>query len=139
MAEREAAQLSVSLRAERNIAWLTVALGGAAAAVTALFRSPREGVGVAAGTVLAWVNFRWLQQAVDALARASAAQAGAPKPRISVWVYVRFFLRYVLIGLAIYVMMTHFKVPVVSILGGLLSLGAAAMAQSVYEIFVRPK
>jgi hypothetical protein len=137
--EHTPAPPSLAVRAERSISWLTLGIGGLCAAATALLRNPAEGIGVAVGTALAWINFRWLKQAADALVPASIAQAGAERPRVSVWVYVRFLLRYVLVAFVLYVMMTYFDVPAVSVVAGLLSLGAAAIARSVFEIIVRPR
>lgn len=128
---------SAAVLAERRIAWLTIALGMAAAAGVALLHSPRAGLGVLVGSLLAWVNARWLQEALDAITRLSAAQAGAPKPRISAWLYFKFFARYALMGFVIYIMMKYFAVPVVSLLGGLLALGAATMAEFFFEALTR--
>ena len=124
-------------RAERRIGWLTLALGLAAAAITGAVGPSAAGLGVAIGAVLAWLNYRWLHQAAVALSRLAAAGEGS-RPHISTWVYVKFFARYGLIGVVLYVMVTRFAVPVVSMLAGLCALGAAAMAESIYELLVRP-
>ena len=131
--------LSPAALAERRIVRLTLGLGFLAAIPVAIWFSWQAGVGVFIGAVLAWINARWLQQALDALTRLSIAQAGAPKPRISAAVYVKFAARYVLMGVVIYIMMTYFAVPVVSLLSGLLALGAAAMAEFLYESATRKK
>jgi ATP synthase I chain len=123
------------VRAERRIGYWTLALGFAAAVAVTLWLSPRAGVGVAVGAVLAWINYRWLKGGIAALVQVSAAQSGAPSPQVSSWVYARLFGRYILIGAALYVMVTRFATPVVSILGGLCALGAAAMAEGLYEVF----
>lgn len=119
--------------AERRIGRLTVWLGAAAAVVCALTVSWRFGVGVAAGTGLAWLNYRWLQDVLDAFVTVTTAQAGARRPRLSRWLYVKLFGRYALIGLAVYVMFRHLEIPLLSILCGLLSLGASAFVEGIYE------
>lgn len=119
--------------AERRIGLLTLVLGLAAAAVVAVVLSLSAGVGVAVGALLAWVNYIWLKQATHALTRVATAQAAASKPKVSPWVYVRFFGRYALIGVVLYVMVTQFAIPVASLLGGLLALGGAAMTEGIYE------
>lgn len=126
-------------RAERRIGWLTLALGLAAAAITgAVGVGPSaSGLGVVIGAVLAWLNYRWLHQAAAELSRLAAAGEGS-RPHISTWVYVKLLARYGLIGVVLYVMVTRFAVPVVSMLAGLCALGAAAMAESIYELLVRP-
>jgi hypothetical protein len=126
-------------RFERRVAWMTLALGAAAAAATSLVRSPLAGVGVALGTLLAWVNFRWLEQAADGLARLAKAQPGEERPRISQWTWAKFFARYALLALALYVTVSRSQVPLVSVLGGLLMLGAAAMAVGLYEVLVETR
>jgi hypothetical protein len=131
--------LSPAALAERRIVRLTLVLGFLAAIPVAVWYSWRVGAGVFIGAVLAWINARWLQQALDVLTKLSIAQAGAPKPRISASVYVKFVARYVLMGIVIYIMMTYFAVPVVSLLSGLLALGAAAMAEFLYESMSRKK
>ncbi len=131
--------LSPAALAERRIGWLTLALGLAASVGVALLYTPSAGLGVLVGALLAWVNARWLKDSLDALTRLSTAQAGAAKPRVSKWLYVKLFGRYALMGLVIYAMVQYFDVPVVSLLGGLLALGAATMAEFFYEALTRPK
>jgi hypothetical protein len=131
--------LSPAALAERRIVRLTLVLGFLAAIPVALWYSWRAGAGVFIGAVLAWINARWLQQALDALTLLSTAQAGVPKPRISAWLYLKIFGRYVLMGVVIYIMITYFAVSVVSLLSGLLALGAATMAEFLYESVTRTK
>lgn len=124
---------------ESRIGWMTLTIGGIAALATAGFAGWRWGAGVAAGAGLAWLNARWLGQMLDAMMLLSTAQAGAPRPRISRWTYVKFFFRYALIGLAAYVMILLFRVPVVSILAGLLALGGAVLVQFGIELVGRQR
>jgi hypothetical protein len=92
--------------------------------------------GVALGTLLAWLNFRWLDQAGMALVRVAQAQPGAERPVIPLSTWAKFFARYALIALVLYVTVTRSPVPAASIVGGLLMLGAAAMAVSLYEVLL---
>ncbi len=126
-------------KAEERIAWLTLALGFGAAISFTAFISWKFGVGIAAGAVLAWVNFRWLRGAMDALVALSAAQSGAEKSRVSPWSFVKLFARYALIAAILYVIVTRFGIPLVSLLGGLCALGAAAIAGSLYEVLHGPE
>jgi len=125
-------------RTEQRIAWLTLIFGIAAAGVVWLLVSPSWGVGLLLGALLAWLNLHWLQQTLDAVVRVGTAQSGVPRPRVSFWIYARFFLRYALVGLVLYTAWLFFRVPVVSMLTGLCALGAAVVAVCTYEIFVRP-
>jgi hypothetical protein len=140
MEEAAVRSAELSRRRERRLEWLTLALGfGAAAAVCFRF-TPLSGAGVAIGTLLAWLNLRWLSQGVEAIARLSTAQAtaqeGQPRPRISAWVYVKLFARYALIALVLYVSVSSLSIPLLSVLGGLCALGAAAMVSGIYEVLV---
>jgi len=126
------------LRTERRIAWLTLALGLLAAGVVAITaRNWAWANGLAIGAVLAWFNFRWLRQGMDALVAASTAQAGAEKPRVPIGAYFRAVFRYALLALCVYAIFRFLRVPLASMLVGMCALGAAAIAGSVYEV-VRP-
>jgi hypothetical protein len=120
---------------ERRIAWLTLLIGFAAGGIVAVLRDPWWGAGLAIGAGLAWLNFRWLRQGLDALVAASTAQSGAKQPRVPVGAYFRALFRYALIGFSVYVIFKVLRVPLVSIVVGLCALGAATMAVSVYEIW----
>ncbi len=128
-----------SARAGRRIGWLTLAIGLTAAAITALAGHPLWGAGVASGTLLAWINHRWLEQIVDALVALSTAQKDAPRPQVPVGTYFKMAGRYFLLGLAAYAIVKIWAVPVSSILVGLLALGAAAITESLYEVFAHPR
>jgi hypothetical protein len=122
---------------ERRIAWLTLVLGGAAALAAAILRRWSWAEGLAIGTVLAWLNFRWLKRGLDALVEISTAQEGSAKPRIPVGTWFRLMFRYGLIAFCVYVIFEYLKVPLASMVVGLCALGAATIAASVYEI-LRP-
>ncbi|HEV3220388.1 MAG TPA: ATP synthase subunit I [Candidatus Acidoferrales bacterium] len=124
-------------RAERRIASLTLIFGIVAGTATAAVGYPKWGVGIAVGASLAWLNFRWFEQGVTAVVRVAQAQAGTPKPRISMWVWAKMFGRYGVIGVLLYTTWALWKVPVVAMLAGLCALGAAVMAESIYEIIGR--
>jgi ATP synthase I subunit len=120
---------------ERRIAWLTLLIGFVAGGIVAALRDRSWGVGLAIGAVLAWLNFRWLRQGLDALVAASTAQAGAEQPRVPGGAYFRALFRYALIALTVYVIFIVLRVPLVSMVVGLCALGAATIAVSVYEIW----
>jgi len=122
---------------ERRIAWLTLAVGFSAGAITILIGQARWGAGLVMGTGLAWLNFRWLRRGVNSLVFASQAQAGSEKPRVPTGTYFLMLFRYGLIAFAVYVIFAYLKVPLLSMVLGLCALAAAAVAASVYEI-LRP-
>ena len=124
---------------ERRIAWLTLLIGGLASVAALLSRRPIFAAGLTIGTILAWLNFRWLARGLDALVAQSAAQSGQEKPRVPVSTYFLTVFRYTLIALAVCVIFKFLYVPLVSMILGLCALGAAAIAASVYEVLTGPK
>jgi hypothetical protein len=125
-----------AINLSRRIAWLTLLFGLLTALIVAFAKSPRVGLGIAVGTLLAWLNFRWLDQTLAALVTIATAQAGSPQSRVPATVYWKFAGRYVLMGLAIYVTVHYFAVPVLTVILGLLALGAAAIVASLYEVYL---
>ena len=125
-----------ALSLSRRIAWLTLLLGFLAALVVTFAKSPRAGLGIAVGTVLAWLNYRWLDQTLGALVTVATAQAGSPQSRVPARIYWKFAGRYVLMGLAIYVTVHYFAVRILSVVLGLLALGAGAIVASLYEVYL---
>jgi hypothetical protein len=87
------------------------------------------------GSVLAYFNFRWLARGMDALVAASTAQAAAVQPRVPVGTYFRALFRYGLIAVVVYVIFKVLGISLVSMVLGLLTLGAAAVAASGYEVW----
>ena len=122
---------------ERRIAWLTLLFGLAAAGITATLHHSSWAAGLAIGTVLAWLNFRWLKRGLDALVLASKAQEGSEKPQILLGAYFAAIFRYGLLALAVYVIFKYLRVPIGSMVVGLCALAAATIAASVWEI-LRP-
>jgi hypothetical protein len=120
---------------ERRIAWLTLVIGGVAAIVTGISYRWIWAAGLLIGSVLAYLNFRWLARGMDALVAASTAQSDAAQPRVPVGTYFRALFRYGLIAMSVYVIFRVLSVPLVSMVLGLLALGAAAVAASVYEVW----
>jgi ATP synthase I chain len=123
------------VRASQRIAWLTLALGISTAGVVFILQSNRWAIGIAIGTVLAWINYRWLDQSLGMLVSLGTAKPGSPKARgVPVSFYWKLVGRYVLIAVVIYVIVHYFALPLVSVLVGLLALGAGAIVGSIYEV-----
>ncbi len=135
--EAKGAEPVAGARTERRIGWLTLVFGFAAALILAVLRRNQWAAGLAIGTVLAWLNFRWLKRALDALVLASTAQEGREKPKVPVTTYLAALFRYGLLGLTVYVIFVWLHVPLGSMIVGLCALAAAAIAASVWEI-LRP-
>jgi ATP synthase I chain len=135
MASKDSAGDEFYHRAEDRIGYWTLVLGFAAAAIAAARISTRVGIGVGVGGVLAWINYRWLKGGISTLVSDVLVQSGEKRPQVSSWVYAKLFGRYILIAAVLYVMVTRFAIPVISVLGGLCALGAGAMVEGLYEVF----
>lgn len=119
---------------ERRIAWLTLLFGFVGAAIAVALRHNLWAAGLAIGTVLGWLNFRWLKRALDALVVLSTAQEGREKPKVPLTTYLAALFRYGLLGLTVYVIFMFLHVPLGSMILGFCALAAAAIVASVWEI-----
>jgi hypothetical protein len=124
----------LGVRTNERISRLTLILGFAAALAVFSLKSQPYGAGIAVGTLLAWLNFRWLDQALVVMERQATAQQGAPAVQVPRGTYAKVAGRYLLMAAAIYVTVHYFAVPLVSLIVGLLALGASAFAASIYEV-----
>jgi small-conductance mechanosensitive channel len=131
METADAAQYELT---ERRIAQLTLIVGVLAAVGASFLFTMRVGAGVLVGAVLAWINFRWLGNALDAVTRASIAQEGSPQARVPVLSYLGMIARYALIAGVVYVIFSRLQIPVLSMLVGLCALGVATMTATVWEV-----
>jgi hypothetical protein len=122
-------------RSEAYISHLTLLLGALAALPVAYFYGWHWGTGIFIGAALAWLNFRWLKQGVDALAITSTAQAEQKKAIVPISTYFKALFRYGLIALAVYVTFKYLNVPILSMVLGLCALGAATLLVSLHSIF----
>ena len=125
--------------AERRIEILTLALGAAGTLYAAWRWGWRAGAGVALGAALAWVNYRWLKQGVDVLARLASAQPEAGKTRIPWTVYAKFFGRYALLVLIVCVILWRSFLPVAGVLGGFFALAAAVLVELGWQVMRGPR
>jgi hypothetical protein len=122
---------------EQLIAGMTLAIGMVAAIAVGLLEDRFWAAGIAIGAGLAWLNFRWLKQAVSALTVAARAQAKQQKIQVPMGSYFLAMFRYALIALTVYVMFKYLQVPILSMILGLFALGAATLLACLYEI-LRP-
>jgi hypothetical protein len=107
-------------------------LGAAATVVVWSVLGWRIGLGVLAGSAIAYVNFHWLEQVIGALAdrvtRTGRAQSGGG-------VAARFVLRYVLLAFAAYAIFASSPASLNGFLGGLFLAVAAILCEAGYEVY----
>lgn len=121
--------------AERRVEWLTAVLGVVGAAFAFVRWGWAWGAGVALGAAITWVNFRWLKLGVGALVNASVAQAAdAEHFRIPQGVYVKFFGRYALLLVVVYVILSRSLLPVAALIGGLFAAVAAVLVELLWQL-----
>jgi len=121
-------------RTEKRIAWLTLVIGGASAAVAFALGRRMWAAGLATGAFLGWMNFYLLGRGLDGLVLQSIAQKERKKVQVPITTYVGIAFRYALIGLSVYVIFIYLHVPLASLVFGLCSLAAAAIVASVWEV-----
>jgi ATP synthase I chain len=93
----------------------------------------RTALGLACGCIVAYLNFHWLKRGVEGLAD-RIFEAG--KPQSSKGIVLRFLLRYVLMGLAAYGILTLSPASLYGLLGGLFLPVAAIVCEAAYEAYV---
>jgi len=121
-------------QSESRISRLTLFLGALVAGPLVALHQWQWALGILIGAALAWLNFRWLKQGLDALTDAATAQHGSEKVRVPVLTYFKALFRYALIALCIYVIFRYLHVPALSMVCGLCALGAATILVSVHSI-----
>ena len=121
--------------AERRIEYLTVAIAVIASVAVAIHWGTKSGAGLAVGAALSWINYRWMKQGVNALAKLSTAQAGEEKASVPVSVYFKVIGRYALLIAAAYVILRGFSLPAASVLAGFFVVVAAVIVELIGQLF----
>lgn len=125
----------VGERTVRRIVYLIPTFGILAGLIAVFFHNWNWAEGLVLGSCLAWLDFRWLRRGLEAFTSTAAPQSGTENRRAPVARYLAAVFRYVLIGLAAYVIFSYLHVPLVSIVLGLCAFAAATITASVWEIF----
>jgi hypothetical protein len=92
----------------------------------------RKALGFALGGAIAYVNFRWLEQVVAGIADLTI-QSGTPAS--SRGVVHRFLLRYFLMAIVAFVILTVSRESLYGLFAGLLLPVAAILCEAVYEAY----
>jgi hypothetical protein len=111
---------------------LMIVLGGALSLAAWLIFGMRPALGFLLGCVIAYLNFQWLKSGVSGLAD-RATNSG--KAQSGKGIIARFLLRYVLLGVAAYAILTSFPASLRGLFAGLFLPVGAIACEAVYEIF----
>ena len=93
----------------------------------------RIALGMACGCAVAYFNFQWLKRGVEGLAD---RVIGVGKVQSSKGIVLRFLLRYVLMGIVAYGMLTVSPASLSGLLAGLFLPVAAIACEAAYEAYV---
>jgi predicted outer membrane lipoprotein len=118
----------------RRVEWLTPTLGGCGTALAAWRWGWRGALGVAMGTLISWVNFRWLKGGVHAFGKTATEQTRPEAARVPKGALVKFIGRFALLLAAVYVILTRSWVPPVAFFAGLFASAAGVVTALVYEL-----
>jgi len=109
-----------------------IVLGGTLSLGAWLIFGMRPALGFLLGCVIAYLNFQWLKSGVSGLAD-RASNSG--KAQSGKGIIARFLLRYVLLGVAAYVILTSFPASLRGLFAGLFLPVGAIACEAVYEVF----
>lgn len=115
-----------------RIRMLMIVLGGALSLAAWLIFGMRPALGFLLGCVIAYLNFQWLKSGVSGLAD-RASNSG--KAQSGKGIIARFLLRYVLLGVAAYAILTSFPASLRGLFAGLFLPVGAIACEAVYEVF----
>ena len=120
-------------RALQRIPRIMVVLGLAALLTACTFFGWRIGAGFAVGGVVAFLNFLWLKKVVADLAEVTI-QSGNPASGRGI--VQRFLLRYFLMALVAFVILTVSRESLYGLFAGLSLPVAAILCEAAYEAYV---
>lgn len=92
----------------------------------------RSAIGVAVGCIIAYVNFYWLKRVISGFVDRAA---GATTSQSRDGIVSRFLLRYVLMAVGAYVILTVSPASLNGLLAGLFLPVAAIACEAVYEVY----
>jgi hypothetical protein len=133
MVSIQAADGSFYAGALTRIARIMVLLACGAAPASLIIYGWRIAVGVVFGSFLAYVNFHWMKQVVNALAERSTGAQGSQAGKGMV---LRFLVRYALMALAGYAIFKASPASLYGLFAGLFLPVAAIACEAAYEAYV---
>jgi hypothetical protein len=119
---------------ERRIE-LFIPFAGALMTVIAAARwGLRAAEGVAIGTAVCWVNFRWLRVGAASLIKLGLAQAGVENVYVPRPTHAKFMARLLLLVFIAYVILAWLRLPVMAVISGLVAVVPAIVLELGYEV-----
>jgi ATP synthase I subunit len=116
-----------------RIRWYMIVVA-AVATIAALLRfGALPALGVALGSAIAYLNFHWLKRVVTAMAERITSTG---KTQSGKGIVFRFLLRYFLMGLAAYVILSVSPASLYGLFVGLFLPVAAIACEAGYEVYV---
>jgi hypothetical protein len=96
----------------------------------------RPALGFLLGCIIAYLNFQWLKSGISGVADrvTNSGQSQSAKG-----IVVRFLLRYVLLGVAAYAILTSFPASLRGLFAGLFLPVAAIFCEAGYELYMEIK
>ncbi len=115
-----------------RIRYFMAALGAPLVAVAWWRFGMRSAAGLAVGCVIAFVNFYWLKRVISGFVDRAA---GTPTSQSGDGIVARFLLRYVLMAIGAYVILTVSPASLNGLLAGLFLPVAGIACEAVYEVY----
>jgi hypothetical protein len=115
-----------------RIRWFMIGIALAAVVIAVLRYGPRPALGVALGCVIAYLNFHWLKRVVNAMAERIT---NTGKTQSGKGIVLRFLLRYLLMGIAAYVILSVSPASLYGLFVGLFLPVAAIACEAGYEVY----
>ena len=111
---------------------IMIVIGVAACFTASAFFGWRIGLGFALGGIIAYLNFHWLKKVVGGIAELTV-QSGAPAS--SRGIVHRFLLRYFLMAMVAFVILTVSRESLYGLFAGLFLPVAAILCEAAYEAY----
>ena len=120
--------------AEHPIEWLTLAFGLVSAAFVGVRWGWRAGAGVALGAIAGMAEFPLAETGSGRAGESFHRPGGLEHARVPVSIYAKFFGRFALLLVVVYVILSRSLLPAVAVFGGLFAVAAAVMIEVMWEL-----
>lgn len=124
-------QESVAQLSHRRMLWTMAIVIIVGAIASSIYLSARFGAGFLLGGILAFLNYFWLKNSLKKIFDSTAVGAEQRPSFIS----LNYFLRYLAVGLVIYIIYLSEFVSIIAVLLGMGAFAAAVMIEGLILIF----